>query len=108
MKDKGLLIHYDYCTGCHSCEIACQQEHDFAVGKYGVFVTEHIMETDEGVKVNYFPLLTDMCDLCPGRVSQNLQPACVKHCQARSMFFGTLAELAEIQKGLPKSILYRL
>ena len=44
MEKKGLLIHYDYCTGCHSCEVACQQEHDFPAGKCGIRVTEHIYE----------------------------------------------------------------
>lgn len=108
MQEKGLLIHYDYCTGCHSCEIACQQEHDFPVGHYGVYVTEHIMETDKGVRINYYPLITDMCDLCPGRAAEDMPPACVKHCQAQSMFFGDLDELLTIQKNLPKSMLYRV
>ena len=22
---KGILINYDYCTGCHSCEVACKK-----------------------------------------------------------------------------------
>ena len=23
----GLLIDYEYCTGCQSCEVACKEEH---------------------------------------------------------------------------------
>ncbi|HBT95151.1 MAG TPA: oxidoreductase, partial [Coriobacteriia bacterium] len=23
---KGILINYEYCTGCHSCEVACRNE----------------------------------------------------------------------------------
>ena len=30
MDMNGLLIDYEWCTGCHTCEIACQQEHGFA------------------------------------------------------------------------------
>ena len=26
MKKHALLIDYKYCTGCHSCEVACRQE----------------------------------------------------------------------------------
>ncbi|MFC1869525.1 hypothetical protein ACFL0H_15530 [Thermodesulfobacteriota bacterium] len=44
MAKNGLLIDYNYCTGCHSCEIACQQEHDFPAGKNGIIVTEHLYE----------------------------------------------------------------
>ena len=39
MARYALLIDYDYCTGCHSCEVACQQEHDYPVGTNGVVVT---------------------------------------------------------------------
>ena len=24
--EHGLLIDYEYCTGCHACEVACAQE----------------------------------------------------------------------------------
>ena len=40
MAKNGLLINYNYCTGCHSCKVACQQEHDFPAGKNGIKVTE--------------------------------------------------------------------
>ena len=30
MARYGILVDYDYCTGCHTCEVACQQEHDAA------------------------------------------------------------------------------
>ncbi|MCI8468477.1 MAG: oxidoreductase, partial [Eggerthellaceae bacterium] len=26
MTTHALLIDYKYCTGCHSCEVACRQE----------------------------------------------------------------------------------
>ena len=22
---EGILINYEYCTGCHSCEVACKK-----------------------------------------------------------------------------------
>lgn len=105
---KGLLIQFDYCTGCHSCEIACQQEHDFPVGHYGIYITEHIMDTDQGIRINNYPLITDMCDLCAARTGHDEMPACVKHCQSRCMEFGDIDELAKRMQDLPKSMLYRL
>ena len=30
------LVNYDWCTGCHSCEIACQMEHGMPVGQSGI------------------------------------------------------------------------
>ena len=35
-KAYGLLINYEYCTGCMSCEMACSVEHDIPVGQYGI------------------------------------------------------------------------
>lgn len=34
----GLLIDYELCTGCHSCEVACKEEHDFELGRWGIRV----------------------------------------------------------------------
>ena len=26
-RREGLLIDYEYCTGCHACEVACAEAH---------------------------------------------------------------------------------
>jgi len=40
MARNGLLIDYEYCTGCHTCEVACKQELDLPVGKWGIKLLE--------------------------------------------------------------------
>ena len=35
-KAYGLLINYEFCTGCGTCEIACSVEHDIPIGRYGI------------------------------------------------------------------------
>jgi len=40
MARKALFIEYDYCTGCHACEVACKQEHNFSGGMCGIQVQE--------------------------------------------------------------------
>ena len=40
MARYGLLIDYEYCTGCHSCEIACQVEQNIPIGKWGIKLAE--------------------------------------------------------------------
>ena len=37
---KGILINYEYCTGCHSCEVACRNELGLAAGEFGIKLTE--------------------------------------------------------------------
>lgn len=95
MERYGLLIDYNFCTGCHSCEVACQQEHDFPEGKCGIRVTEFEYETFSRLMIDYLPYPTDLCNLCSRRQQEGELPACVKHCQSRCMEFGTITELAK-------------
>ena len=96
MPKNALMIDYEYCTGCHSCEVACKQEHNYPVGKGGIHLNEIVTELPDGkIRIDYIPFPTAYCDLCAARVSQGEKPACVKHCQAQVMSYGTVPELAE-------------
>ena len=106
MAKYGLLIDYDYCTGCHTCEVACQQEHDFPAGKNGIRVTEYTYETHTKVCIDNLPYPTDLCDLCINRHQAGELPACVKHCQSQCMQFGYLHELVKAMEERPKMVLF--
>lgn len=107
MSKNGLLINYEFCTGCHTCEVACQQEHDFPVGKYGIKVTEYVYEGQKKpVAIDYMPFPTELCDLCAKRLAQGEKPACVKHCQTFCMQFGPIDELAKNMQTKPRSALF--
>ena len=77
MSRYGLLIDYEYCTGCHSCEMACRMEHDIPVGQWGIKLAEIGPWQIEGDKWQFsnVPVPTDLCDLCEERVAQGKQPA---------------------------------
>lgn len=107
MADKGILIDVDYCTGCHTCEVACQQENDYPVGKCGIVITEHQLETNdpERLMIYFTPWLTHFCNLCSKRVHAGQQPSCVKHCQAQCLEFGDIEDLAKKMQGTRKKIL---
>ena len=107
MVKNGLLINYEYCTGCHTCEVACQQEHDFPAGKCGIKVTEYVYPVDtRPVAIDFLPFVTELCDLCAKRCQEGEVPACVKHCQAFCMSFGPLNELAKQMETTPRTVLY--
>lgn len=107
MAKFGLLINYDFCTGCHTCEVACQQEHSFPAGKCGIRVTEHVYAAEKKpVAVDYIPFPTELCDLCMKRHSNGELPACVKHCQSFCMSFGRLDELVGQMADQKRSALY--
>ena len=106
MAKYGLLINYDYCTGCHTCEVACQQEHDYPAGKNGIKVTEYEYETYTKVCIDNLPFPTDLCDLCINRHKEGELPACVKHCQADCMQFGYLSDLVKEMEDRSKMVLF--
>ena len=40
MGAKGLLVDYEWCSGCHTCEVACQLEHGYPGDQWGIKVHE--------------------------------------------------------------------
>lgn len=107
MTRKGLLIDYEFCTGCHTCEVACKQENDLPVGVFGIKVNEFLVEKPNGkISIEYVPFPTDLCNLCGRRVREGRKPACVHHCQAGCMSYGDIRELAEQMVNKPKTVLF--
>lgn len=104
----GLLIDYEYCSGCHSCEVACKEEHGFPVGKYGIRVySDGPWEiNNKQMNWNKVPVPTDLCDLCADRVSKGKKPTCVHHCLADVMRFGPLDELVIELDAKGKQVLF--
>jgi Fe-S-cluster-containing dehydrogenase component len=96
MERNGLLINYEYCTGCHSCEVACKEEHNLAVGKWGIKLCEvgPFQISENKWQMSTIPVPTDLCTLCAGRVKKGKKPACVHDCNNAVMKFGPVDELA--------------
>ncbi|MCL1798153.1 MAG: oxidoreductase [Eggerthellaceae bacterium] len=104
----GLLVDYNWCTGCHSCEIACKVELGLAEGQYGIkLFADGPRQLPSGRwEYTYLPVPTSLCNLCEDRVAMGKLPTCVHHCQAACMSFGTVEELAKVAAGKPKSSLF--
>jgi Fe-S-cluster-containing dehydrogenase component len=103
----GLLFDYEFCTGCHTCEIACKKEHGFDHGVFGIScLSDGPRQNPDGRwEWNYVPVPSSLCDLCVDRVNTGRLPTCVHHCQAGIISYGTLDELVkEVNK--PIMVLY--
>ena len=98
--ESALLVNYEYCTGCHSCEVACRKEHDIPLGQWGIKLSQigpwAIDEDPDHARWEflYVPAPTSLCDLCAERVGKGLKPACVVDCQALVLESGPLDEMA--------------
>lgn len=113
MLSYGLLIDYEYCTGCQSCEVVCKETHNFPIGKWGIKVLDEgpWQKDDSNDAGNCFnwnkiPTPTDLCDLCVDRVNEGRKPSCVHNCLAACMQFGTIEELAVELAKKPKQVLW--
>jgi Fe-S-cluster-containing dehydrogenase component len=106
MPRNGLLIQYDWCTGCHACEVACKQEHNFSGGMVGIRVDELVTTSPDKVHVDFVPITTRFCDLCVERTKGGEQPSCVKHCQAACIMYGPVTKLAKAMEKQPRSSIF--
>ena len=108
MEKYGLYINYDFCTGCHSCEIACRQAHGLGEGQFGIKLLQDgpRLNANSDWDYTYLPLPTRLCDLCAERVNEGRLPSCVHHCQAKVIEFGRVAELAKLLEENPRSTVY--
>ncbi len=97
MAKNGLLINYQYCTGCHSCEVACKNVLKLPRGQWGIKLLENgPWEVTPGkFEWDYIPTPTQLCDLCADRVAEGKKPTCVHHCLSQCMEYGPVTELAE-------------
>lgn len=108
MSRYGLLIDYEYCTGCQSCEVACKKEHDIPVGQWGIRVLDEgpWMISKGNWNWNKIPVPTKLCDLCKDRVAAGKKPTCVHHCIADVMKFGPISELVNDLEEKPNQVLF--
>lgn len=104
---KGLLVNYDYCTGCHSCEVACKKYLKLPKGEFGIKIFELGPYKKEGIEGapkdqwewHFAPTLTKACNLCADRTEKGKMPMCVQHCQAWCMYYGEVEDLAKKMDG---------
>lgn len=104
----GLLIDYEFCTNCHTCEVACKKELGLPIGQYGIKTLEYgpVKNTKGKWEWTFVPLPTDLCDMCEDRVGKGRLPSCVHHCQSGVMYYGPMDELAAKMAEKPKMVLF--
>lgn len=107
---NGLLIKYDYCTGCHSCEIACRNVLNLPNGQFGIRLLQDgpRMDLNDKWEYTYIPYPTHLCDMCADRVDAGRLPSCVHHCQSGCMEFGPIEELSKMQDECVNSVVFHV
>jgi Fe-S-cluster-containing dehydrogenase component len=106
-SENGLLIDYEYCTGCFACTVACCQEHGWDAPLSGMKVMEIVQDMpNDKAYLTFLPFPTELCVLCKPRTREGLDPSCVKHCMANCLSFGKLRDLALELEKKPRMVLW--
>ena len=110
MTEYGMLIDYEWCTGCHSCETACQMEHHLPVGQFGIKLNEigPFEYAPDRWQLSYVPVPTALCDFCAERQAKGKLPTCQHHCQAQCLEVGPIDELAKKIASKKKLVLFNI
>jgi anaerobic selenocysteine-containing dehydrogenase len=90
-KTLALIVDPDRCVGCHTCTVACQQEH----GEPRIAVhTLGPSRGDDGVaRARFVSLAVDACDLCTNRLDAGRDPACADACPTEALALCAPAEI---------------
>ena len=109
MKQLGILVDYQWCTGCHSCEIACRNEKGIGLGEWGMKLMEvgpwQVGDTDQ-FEWNYIPVPTNYCDYCVDRLEEGRRPACAHNCLADVIQVGSVEELTKEMIGHDRRVMF--
>jgi len=85
----ALVVNTTRCVGCHTCELACLQEH----GQKRIRVhTIGPKQTQKPVLEAFVDML-DSCDLCAERARKGEEPACVSACPTNALEIVTVEDL---------------
>lgn len=108
MASLGMLIDYDYCTGCHTCEVSCKQRFDLKEGEFGIKLSQNgpWKHSEDKWEWNWVPIPTEYCDMCEERIAAGKKALCEKQCQAFVITVGPLQELVKKMGEKKKMVLY--
>lgn len=98
-KKIAMLVRLDYCIGCQSCQIACQEQNNLDVEERWLDAVRRKPKMVEGqIRMSHaiHPEL-DMCTKCLARLDGD-QPMCVTNCSLDCLFVGPADLLFEKMK----------
>ena len=105
---KALVIDYELCSGCHTCEVACKKYLELPEGQWGIkLLQDGPRQLENGRwEFNFLPMPTSLCDMCESRLAEGKDAACVHHCPNHCMWFGSVEEMSKKAAEKPKRVMF--
>lgn len=109
MSKTAILVDYYYCSGCHTCEIACATTHNVPNDQAGVVLT-HVgpwAALDGTWEDIFIPSFTKNCNLCSeGEAAHDGVPMCMHHCQSQCIKIGNVESLIDDFAKSKRAVMY--
>jgi Fe-S-cluster-containing dehydrogenase component len=88
-EKTAMLVRVDYCIGCQSCQIACQEQNNLDIEEKWLEAVRRKPKMVEGqVRMSHaIHQELDMCAKCLARLD-GVQPMCVTNCSLDCLFVG--------------------
>lgn len=79
---SALVVDLDKCFGCYCCQVGCHTWNKVKDDQRVEMIVLDPQEVDGVMKADYFPLMTQSCDLCS---SAEEEPLCVGFCPTEAI-----------------------
>lgn len=99
MTKLGFYFDAENCVGCRTCQVACKDVHDLAVGTNYRIVRTFLTGVDYMPSGYHLSLPLKGCDTCKSLRDAGEDCACVSSCPQRVLEFGDIDELLEKHAG---------
>ena len=93
----GMLIDYEWCTGCHTCEVGCKERFELDEDEWGIKLAEvgPWKHGKHDFEWTFVPIPTEQCNMCRDRIEKGKKPLCELQCQSLVITVGPVDELAK-------------
>ncbi len=105
-EQYGLLIDFEWCTGCHACETAGRMANNLAFNQLCIKISTGRRTVGDRTVLDFIPNPTELCNLCRPLTRQGKLPSCVHHCPPRVIRYGERTELEKELRNRPSQILW--
>jgi len=86
-----LYAEIQRCVGCHSCEVACWQEHDIGDDNWRIRIISVEPKREETLRNFYsFPITSTKCTGCQDLLNVGMEPACVSACPTKCILYSEI------------------
>ncbi len=97
-KPIGMLLDYEMCSGCYTCQTACRETNHYGYDEQWMQVIRRDPYFVDG-KLRMYHLVAPSLDKCAQCYENDPDTLCTKTCSSAALFVGPVDELISEMQG---------